>query len=115
MEELEEDAMDAKLYHLESCPYCRKARAFAAQRGLERYIEFHEVSREPDALKRLVELTGRSQVPVLEVDDEPLVGSELIIDWLDENAVALARGPDARIRRNRGQKSGSDLHFDDRP
>jgi glutaredoxin len=91
--------MDAKLYHLEGCPYCRRVREFAAQRGLEGCIEHHEVSREPEALERLVELTGRTQVPVLEVEGEPIVGSHLIIDWLDENAVSLSRG------RSRGTRS----------
>jgi glutaredoxin len=90
--------MDATLYHLESCPYCARVREFAAQRGLERYIRYREVSQDQDALERLMELTGRTQVPVLEVDGEPIVGSDYIIDWLDENAVSLARGPDARSR-----------------
>src|SRR5437764_959767 len=90
--------MDATLYHLESCPYCARVREFAAQRGLERYIRYREVSQDPDALERLMDLTGRTQVPVLEVDGEPIIGSDYIIDWLDENAVTLARGPDARSR-----------------
>jgi glutathione S-transferase len=83
--------MDAQLYHLEGCPYCRRVRAFIAQRGLERCIEFREVSQDPAALERLLDLTGRTQVPVLEVDGDPIIGSEVIIDWLDENAVGLSR------------------------
>ncbi|HZZ93707.1 MAG TPA: glutathione S-transferase N-terminal domain-containing protein [Usitatibacter sp.] len=90
--------MDAKLYHLEGCPYCRRVREFISQRGLEPFVEYHEVSGEPDALRRLVQRTGRMQVPVLEADGDPLVGSEVIIDWLDENAVCLSRG-DPRAAR----------------
>jgi glutaredoxin len=90
--------MDATLYHLESCPYCARVRGFIAHRGLERYIRYREVSQDHDALERLVESTRRTQVPVLETDGDAIVGGDCIIDWLDENAVALARGPDARSR-----------------
>lgn len=95
--------MDAKLYHLEGCPYCRRVRDFIAHRDLEPFVEYLEVSQDDDALQRLVQLTGRSQVPVLEIDDDAIVGSDLIIDWLDENAARLARG---RSRAARTQKPG---------
>jgi glutaredoxin len=95
--------MDAKLYHLEHCPYCRRVRAFIAQRALEPHAESHDVAHEPAALERLVELTGRTQVPVLEVDGEPIVGADVIIDWLDENAVALS----GRHERNAPRASGT--------
>jgi len=84
--------MDAKLYHLDDCPYCRRVRDFVAHRDLEPFVEYLEVSRDDDALERLVHLTGRSQVPVLEVDVDAIVGSDVIIDWLDENAGSLSRG-----------------------
>jgi glutaredoxin len=84
--------MDAQLYHLEGCPYCRRVREFISHRGLEPCVEYHEVSNDQQALRRLLQLTGRMQVPVLEVDGEPLIGSDVIIDWLDENAVSLSRG-----------------------
>ena len=83
--------MDAKLYHLEACPYCRRVRDFVAHRDLEPFVEYLEVSQDPDALERLVQLTGRTQVPVLEVDGDAIVGSDVIIDWLDENAASVAR------------------------
>jgi glutaredoxin len=91
--------MDAQLYHLEGCPYCRRVREFLAHRALEPYVEYHEVSDDQQALRRLLQLTGRMQVPVLEVDGEPIIGSDVIIDWLDENAVALSRGHVPASRR----------------
>jgi glutaredoxin len=94
--------MDAKLYHLESCPYCRRVRDFISHRGLAAFVEYHEVSRGPEALRRLVQMTGRMQVPVLEADGEAIVGSDVIIDWLDENAVALSRGHQRMARANAG-------------
>src|SRR5512133_212085 len=100
--------MDAQLYHLEGCPYCRRVREFASHRGLEPYLEYHEVSEDPGSLQRLRQLTGRMQVPVLEVDGEPIVGSDVIIDWLDENAVALSRGhlrPASRKQDARGHRA----------
>lgn len=84
--------MDAQLYHLEGCPYCRRVREFISHRGLEPYVDCHEVSDDSQSLRRLLQLTGRMQVPVLEVDGEPIVGSDIIIDWLDENALSLSRG-----------------------
>jgi len=84
--------MDAQLYHLEGCPYCGRVRDFIAHRGLESHVEYHEVSNDQQSLRKLLQLTGRMQVPVLEVDGEPLIGSDVIIDWLDENAVSLSRG-----------------------
>lgn len=84
--------MDAQLYHLEGCPYCRRVREFIAHRRLEPYVEYREVSEDTHSLRRLLQLTGRMQVPVLEVEGEPIVGSDIIIDWLDENALSLSRG-----------------------
>jgi glutaredoxin len=101
--------MDAKLYHLEGCPYCRRVRDFIAHRRLEPFVACLEVSQDPDAFERLVQLTGRSQVPVLEVDGEPIVGSDVIIDWLDENALALSRRetgvPRTADRRSESRRS----------
>jgi glutaredoxin len=82
--------MDAKLYHLEGCPYCRRVRDFIDHRHLGDHIEYLEVSHKPAALERLLQLTGRMQVPVLEVDGDAIVGSDVIIDWLDENAARIA-------------------------
>ena len=98
--------MDAKLYHLEGCPYCRRVRDFIDHRGLGDHVEYLEVSQDPDALDRLVQLTGRSQVPVLEVDDDVIIGSDVIIDWLDENAAALAglRQPAGRMGSSASQR-----------
>jgi len=95
--------MDAKLYHLEGCPYCRRVRDFIAHRHLEDHIEYLEVSHDPDALQRLLQLTGRMQVPVLEVEGDAIIGSDVIIDWLDENAAGLARG---RLRAARPHQPG---------
>jgi len=95
--------MDAKLYHLEGCPYCRRVREFISHRRLDDHIEYLEVSHDPGALQRLLQLTGRMQVPVLEVDDDAIVGSDVIIDWLDENAAGLSRG---RSRAARPHQSG---------
>ena len=97
--------MDARLYHLDRCPYCARVRDFIAHRHLEAHVEYHEVSREPDALRRLLDLTGRTQVPVLEIDGEPIIGSDVIIDWLDENALSLARGP-LRAEPGRHERRG---------
>jgi glutaredoxin len=99
--------MEAQFFHLEGCPYCRRVRGFIAHRGLERFIEYREVSRDPEALDRLVELTGRSQVPVLDVDGEPIVGSEVIIDWLDENALSLSRNRRQAAARGGDAGAGS--------
>jgi glutaredoxin 3 len=100
--------MRLELYHLQTCPYCAKVRAFIEAHGLKDAITYYEVSSDPEAVERLVQLTGQTGVPVLVIDGEPLIGSDQIIEWLAENEedikaemAAGSRGDTPRSRQER--------------
>lgn len=71
------------LYKYDSCPYCR--RVFAAIDRLDVHIEYRDIHREASWRVDLMKRTGRSQVPCLVIDDEPLLESAAIIDFLRSN------------------------------
>ncbi len=79
--------MAIELIHRHHCPYSARVRDFIDEKGLKDRIAYAELSEDPGAEARLAELTGRSQVPCLVVDGKPMLESESIIRWLDENLV----------------------------
>ncbi len=74
-----------ELYHMESCPFCRKVRGYIEKNGLKSQITYHDINQDPAAAERLEALNGDDQVPCLTVDGKPMLESEEIIEWLDEN------------------------------
>lgn len=74
--------MALELYHLQSCPYCRKVREYIEEHGLRPAVQYHEISQEGGARQRVMELTGDGKVPVLVVDGHAIAGSHTILDWL---------------------------------
>lgn len=72
------------LYKYDSCPYCARVQRRIRDHGLD--VEYRDVLTDPANRARLRELTGRTQVPCLFVDDEPLFESADIIAWLDAYA-----------------------------
>jgi glutaredoxin len=78
--------MAITLYHLQGCPYCRKVREYVERQGMKPTVQYRETSQDPEARARVEELTGATKVPVLEVDGEPIVGSDVIIQWLAAQA-----------------------------
>jgi glutathione S-transferase len=52
---------------------------------LKDHIEFIELGEAPEAEDRLNALTGRSQVPCLVIDGEPMLESGDIVQWLQSN------------------------------
>lgn len=67
------------LYYKVTCPYCLKVMAYMEQQDIE--MEMRNVL-EPGVLDGLVELTGRTQVPCLVIDGEPMLESDDIIAYL---------------------------------
>jgi glutathione S-transferase len=47
-------------------------------------VRLRDITKEPDALKRLVEVGGDEQVPCLFVDGRPMYESAAIIAFLEE-------------------------------
>ena len=67
------------LYYKVTCPYCLKVMAYMEQQDIE--MEMRNVL-EPGVIDGLVELTGRTQVPCLVIDGEPMLESDDIIAYL---------------------------------
>ncbi|MDA8291961.1 MAG: glutaredoxin family protein [Actinomycetota bacterium] len=55
-----------------TCPWCQRAKSYLRSRG----VPFKEVdvTRDPRAADDLVRRTGRTGVPVIEIDGRPVVG-----------------------------------------
>ena len=60
------------VYSTKNCPYCRMAKAFLDKHGVP--YEGIDVGEDPDAAKKMIELSGQRGVPVIIVDDEVIVG-----------------------------------------
>ena len=77
--------MKLELIHKWACPYSARVRDFIEERGLQDQIAYLEVNETEGAKDRLTQLTGKTQVPCLVADGEPLLESRDIIQWLDRN------------------------------
>lgn len=77
--------MKLELIHKWACPYSARVRDFIEERGLQERIAFQEVNETEGAKDRLVQLTGKTQVPCLVAEGEPILESKDIIEWLDRN------------------------------
>ena len=60
------------VYSTKNCPYCRMAKAFLDKHGVP--YEGIDVGEDPEAAKKMIELSGQSGVPVIIVDGEVIVG-----------------------------------------
>jgi len=74
-----------ELIHKWACPYSARVRDFIEERGFKDQIAFTEISETADAKDRLAQLTGKTQVPCLVADGEPILESRDIIQWLEQN------------------------------
>ncbi len=77
--------MKLELIHKWACPYSARVRDFIEERGLQDQIAFMEVNESEGAKDRLEQLTGKTQVPCLVADGQPILESRDIIQWLDQN------------------------------
>ncbi len=76
--------MKLELYKFDTCPYC--VRVYKAIERLGRTdIEMHDVMKNEDDFKRLMEVGGKDQVPCLFIDGVPMYESLDIIDWLEKH------------------------------
>lgn len=77
--------MKLELIHKWACPYSARVRDFIEERGFQDRIAFTEITETEGAKDRLAQLTGKTQVPCLVADGEPILESLDIIQWLDRN------------------------------
>lgn len=67
-----------KMYTTQVCPYCVRAKALLAQRGVSQ-IEEIRVDLEPAERDRMVALTGRRTVPQIFIGDTHVGGCDDLI------------------------------------
>lgn len=72
------------LYKYDSCPYCQRVARGIAALGLK--VPVRDTLTEPGAREDLLSKTGRTQVPCLFIDGQPLFESADILAWLDTYA-----------------------------
>ncbi len=75
------------LYKFDSCPYCRIVQRALDQLALN--VEMRDTRTHPDHRRALYERTGRTQVPCLFIDGEPMFESADIVDWLQDYALRV--------------------------
>lgn len=77
--------MDARyeLFIMSTCPYCQKVLRYMEGAGIE--LPLLDITRDPAARERLVEVGGKAQVPCLFIDGTPLYESDDIIAYLKEH------------------------------
>lgn len=83
--------MKLELYHRQACPFSAKVRKFIEANGLRTFIEYHDINTSKEAHDRLLHLNRSEQVPCLVIDGQPLLESDQMIQWLDENLVKRSR------------------------
>ena len=72
------------LFKFDACPYCRVVQRSLKQLGLD--IEQRDTRDEPRFREQLLRRTGRTQVPCLFIDNQPMFESLDIVAWLEENS-----------------------------
>jgi glutaredoxin len=61
-----------KLYTIPTCPHCPVARAYLVAKGVD-FIEF-DVSVDAEALRMMLSMTARTEVPTIVAGDRAVVG-----------------------------------------
>lgn len=80
------DSQHLALYKFDGCPYCQRVYRTIDSRAVN--IEYRDVRTNADWRRDLIERTGRSQVPCLLIDGEPLFESADISAFVEANYAA---------------------------
>ncbi|TNE84572.1 MAG: glutaredoxin [Deltaproteobacteria bacterium] len=70
------------LYKYDSCPYCQRVFRAIDEAGVN--VEYRDVQMDRDHARALRSTTGRTTVPCLFIDGEPMFESSEIAYWLRE-------------------------------
>lgn len=63
------------IYSTSTCPYCVKAKEFLKQNNVE--YEDYDVSTNTEKRDEMIEKSGSTSVPVLDIDGEIIIGFDL--------------------------------------
>lgn len=78
-----ESTHELELFIKPSCPYCKKVMRYMAVHAIE--IPLSDITSNPEAAEKLIEVGGKRQVPCLFIDGKPLYESDDIVAWLNKN------------------------------
>ncbi len=73
----------AIIYSTPSCTYCKAAKEFFKEKGVE--FEEHDVAADPERRKEMVDKSGQLGVPVIDIEGQIIVG-------FDKDTVAQTLG-----------------------
>lgn len=76
--------MKLELFMFETCPFCRRVLNYLEESG-RTDVELHNIRKNEEDRRRLIEVGGVEQVPCLFVDGVPMYESLDIIAWLKEH------------------------------
>ena len=82
------EPLELTLYKFNSCPFCIRVMLQAKALGLS--LPMRDTRKDAQARTDLVELGGKSQVPCLVINGEPLYESGDIVRYLKTNVRAAA-------------------------
>jgi len=74
------------LYKFDSCPFCVYVMRFVEQNRLD--VEYRDTRQEPQNRSELIGIGGKSQVPCLLINGEPMYESLDILRYLQNRLVA---------------------------
>ncbi|MCX6544354.1 MAG: glutaredoxin family protein [Acidobacteria bacterium] len=100
--------MKNKLFTMRDCPHCRDAKEFL-DRCAPVYVEY-DITDDPEALRLMLTLTGRAEVPTLVAGYEAVVGFN-VETWnrVVEHGEAIRKDDPFRLP----ESIGPDPHDDD--
>jgi len=78
-----------ELYYYEQCPFCYRVLSKIKDLDLGPHIQFKNTLEDPSHSAFHQEKTGRTTVPCLYIDGEPMFESADIIKWLEKNCEAI--------------------------
>ena len=76
--------MKLELFMFETCPFCRRVLNYLEESG-RTDVELHNIRKNEEDRRRLIEVGGVEQVPCLFVDGVAMYESLDIIAWLKEH------------------------------
>ena len=77
------------LYYFESCPYCQRVMNVILKNHIQ--VNWMDTSKDSAHAKKLRNDTGRTTVPCLYIDGNPMFESLDIMNWLESNLQNLAK------------------------
>jgi glutaredoxin 2 len=72
--------IELTLFKYDACPFCQRVMGVIDELGIT--VEMRDTRRDPEARRQAVQLGGRTQVPMLLVNGEPMYESSDIVHYL---------------------------------